>query len=219
MKKLVSILLAAVLVLTFAACARQAENVGETTTAASGEGTTLSAEEAQQALIEVGSDKADDKSGVDIAHGTQEGNIYENDTLGIKITPPSSYEALGEEEAANPNNDYFVIELTENHDSVEYKTVTISITENVAYKEAEDYIASSNGFISSETLLKSVGTVNIGGREYTCAKWDYVDAENIDEANSVDYILVENGTLVILGFDQMTDDEITDFFKNYIEQY
>lgn len=214
MKKIISIILALVLAASFAACARQAEN-GETTTA--GESTTLSADEAEQALAKVGSADVKDKTGIAVAHGTQEGTVYENSTLGIKITPPESFESFAEEgEVQNPNNDYFVIELTENHDSVDYKTVKISVTENVPYGSSEDYITYINTSMDSLTALNAIGNVSIGGREYTCAKWDYSDS---DEDNSVDYILVENGTLVILGFDQFTDSEITDFFANYIEQY
>ncbi len=215
MKKIISLILALVLAASFAACARQAGNDENTTDA--GESTSLSAEEAEQALAKVGSAEAKDKTGIAIAHGTQEGTVYENSTLGIKITPPESFESFAEEgEVQNPNNDYFVIELTENHDSVAYKTVKISVTENVPYGSSEDYIAYINTSMDSLTALNAVGAVNIGGREYTCAKWDYADS---DEANSVDYILVENGTLVILGFDQFTDSKITDFFANYIEQY
>jgi hypothetical protein len=205
MKKIISIMLALVLVLSFAACARQAEN-GESTTAAGGD----------NAIISVGNGDIADKSGTEIARGTQDGNTYQNDALGIKITPPESFESLSEEEvgATRPSRDYFVIELTDNHEGIAYKTVSVSITEGTEYADAQAYIS----FIQADNYMQTenLGTVNIGGREYACVRFVYTDAPDSYHA---EYISVENGTLVILGFDQMTDAEITEFFNNYIEQY
>ncbi len=216
MKKLISILLALALVLAMAACARQNTNGNETESESTTSAQSTEASGAdEKALISVGSADIADKSGTAIERGEQSGTAYKNDSLGIKITPPESFESF-DDEAENPDNDYFVIELTENHDSITYKTVKISVTENISYSSVDDYISSTNSLISSETKLNAVGTLNIGGREYTCAKWSYPDSP---EANSVNYILIENGTLVILGFDQMPDSEIADFFNNSIVQY
>lgn len=217
MKKLIAILLALALALSMAACARQAESQkeAESTTAAASENTS---ETDEKALISVGSAEAEDKGGAEIARGAQSGTEYENSSLGIKIAPPSSFESFADDDEGegvpSTNNDYFVIELTENHDGIVYKTVTVSITEETSYSDSQAYISHVQSSEYVET--RAIGEVAIGGRVYTCIKYDYPDTT---EDYSVDYILVENGTLVVLGFDQFTDSEVAEFFANYISQY
>lgn len=237
MKKIVLLVSAFALVVSMAACSKQPAESGEAVTnengeivsqSVAGEGTSGEGENAvvvdEEAIVSVGrSEAVEEKSGSAITRGMTEGTAYSNDSLGIKITPPESFESFADDASGDAapisNNDYFVIELTENHEGIVYKTVTISITEGTPYSSASDWVAHLESDANANTdyvQAKVIGDVSIGGRAYTCVKNVYPDSPDV---YSVSYAAVENGTLVIIGFDQFTDPEIADFFENYITQY
>lgn len=209
MKKSLALLLTIlVLLVSASACSKKADTTitPDSSTTVADEQTTAEATTNNEATTQR------DVENLTVEAGRIEGKTYINDSLGIKITPPTEWEVDDESE-----DEFFATYITETQTGLDFKSFGVDIEKSDQYSTIQDWVdfceASFNGdpdFMHTELR----DDVNIAGINF--ARIDYVYPSTPDCMVTTLGAIV-NGDMIMISFNQMTDDEIDDFIKNCIE--
>ena len=222
MKRIIVLFLAFCITLSFAACS-QKKPAPETTTAK--ETTAAQTTEAQADENSPTEAKTTENVLPEIEKGKVTGNVYENKSLGFKITPPEEWEHFEDKEltkdgnlSGDPNEVYNATVWNETDTGYEYKSVSVSISDDSSFKSIDDYIKYlETNFNDEPEYMKTEKRkpMKIGNREYRHIAFVYPNSKDIH--NDV-FICFDRGKLVSINFLQLDEKEIKEFIDKYFQK-